>query len=218
MEDYLYVTELDLDNEPGFQVDGFGRNWRYGAGVVETDSDNSKKDMYAEFSLKFGGLGYDGSGGNSEAGGIGTSPSGYWRDDSIHLGFFTYRSYVGLNADRYDRIGGDVRVNYKDFSVAGGYITGDNHETNVEKDIWFAEGYYFVLPWVVPYLRYENLTVNHLNNRDQARFIVGSAMLVRANIRVNVEARIYTTNEPAQAAGGNKKDDDQIAFVLDWAF
>ena len=220
MEDYLYVTELDLDNEPGFQVDGFGRNWRYGVGIVDSDSDNSKKDMYAEFSLKFGGLGYDGSGGNLESGGIGTTPSGYWRDDSIHFGFFTYRSYVGITSARYDRIGGDVRVNYKDFSVAGGYITGENHESGVSKDIWFTEGYYFVFPWMVPYARYESMNVRHPapGQGNQARLILGSAMLLRANVRVNIEGRIYTTNKPAEINGGNKKDDDQIAFVLDWAF
>jgi len=47
---------------------------------------------------------------------------------------------------------------------------------------------------------------------------VGSTMLLRANIRVNLEGRIYTTNEVTEAAGGEKKDDDQMAFRLDWAF
>ncbi|MFZ0451626.1 MAG: hypothetical protein WAL98_20505 [Desulfatiglandaceae bacterium] len=217
-EDYLYVDAMGLDNEPGLQADGYGRRWRYGVGVVEGNSDNSQKDFYGAFSLKFGGLGYDGSGGKSEAGGVGTSPSGYWRDDSVQVGFFTYRSYIDENAYRFDRIGGDVRVNYKDLSMAGGYITGDNHETHEQTDVWFAEAQYFVFPWMVPYLRYENLTVKHEADGDVARFIVGSAMLVRANIKVNLEGRFYTTNEPAKAAGGKVRDDNQIALVLDWAF
>jgi len=218
IEDYLYVTELDFDNEPGFQVDGYGRHWRYGVGVVETDTDNSDKDFYGTVAWKFGGLGYDGSGGKSEAGGVGTTPSGYWRDDSVLFGGFIYRSRVGINADPYDRIGGDARINYKDVSLAAGYIHGSNDQTKENKNIWFGETYYFVFPWMVPYLRYENLSVTNVGNKDQARFIVGSAMLLRANIRANVEARIYTKNEPREAAGGEKKDDDQIAFRLDWAF
>ncbi|MFZ0484427.1 MAG: hypothetical protein WAL93_13650 [Desulfobacterales bacterium] len=218
IEDYLYVTELGLDNEPGFQANGFGRHWRYGVGVVEADRDNSEKDTYASFALKFGGLGYDGSGGKSEAGGVGTTPSGYWRDDSVLFGFFAYRGYLGVNADTFDRIGGDVRLNYKNISLAGGYINGNNDQTDEEKDIWFAETEYFVYPWMVPYLRYENLSVKNVDNKDQARFIVGSTMLLRANIRVNLEGRIYTTKEVAEAAGGEKKDDDQMAFRLDWAF
>jgi hypothetical protein len=217
MEDYLYVTELNLDNEPGFQVNGFGQHWRYAAGVVEGDRDNNEKDFYGSFSLKFGGLGYDGSGGKYEAGGMGTTPSGYWRDDSVLLGFFAYRSYIGENGDTFDRIGGDARINYKDLSLAGGYIKGNNDETNEDKDIWFAEAEYFVFPWMVPYLRYENLTVKNVDNADQARFIVGTAMLLRANIRVNLEGRFYTINE-STAADGQTKDDDQVAFRLDWAF
>jgi hypothetical protein len=218
IQDYLYVTELDFDNEPGFQADGYGRHWRYGVGIVETDRDNSDKDYYASFALKFGGLGYDGSGGMSEAGGIGTTPSGYWRDDSIHFGVFAYRSHIGVNADLYDRIGGDARINYKNLSLAGGYIHGSNDQTEENKDIWFGEAEYFVFPWMVPYLGYENLSVKNVDNRDLARFIVGSTMLLRANIRVVVEGMFYTKNEPTEAAGGEIKDDDQIAFQLDFAF
>jgi hypothetical protein len=218
IEDYLYVTELDLDNEPGFEVVGFGRHWRYVAGVVDSDRSNSEKDYYGAFSLKFGGLGYDGSGGTYEAGGLGTTPSGYWRDDSVHLGFFVYRSYIGDNADTFDRIGGDARINYMDLSLAGGYIKGDNDETNENKDIWFVEAQYFVFPWMVPYARYESLTLKNVDHGDQARLVVGSAMLIRANIRVNVEGEFYTINEPAEESGGRIKDDDMISFRLDWAF
>lgn len=220
LEDYMYVEQLDFDNEPGFQADGYGRHWRYGVGVVDGDPTNSQKDIYAAFSLKFGGLGYDGTGGPSRAGGVGTTPTGYWRDDSVHLGFFASRSYLDYNAYRFDRVGGDVRVNYQNFSVAAGYITGDNHETHEKKDIWFAEGYYFVFPWMIPYARYENMTVEHPvpQDGDLARFILGTAMLVRANVRVNLEGRIYTKNDAAKPVGGQVKDDDQIALVLDWAF
>jgi hypothetical protein len=217
-EDYLYSTELNLDNEPGFQLNGFGRHWRYGLGVVEGDRDNSDKDMYASFAWKFGGLGYDGSGGRSEAGGVSTTPSGYWRDDSVSLGFFAYRGYLGMNADTFDRIGGDFRLNYKDLSLAGGFIRGNNDQTKEHKRIWFGEAQYFLFPWVVPYLRYENLSVKNVANEDQARFILGSAMLIRANIRANVEGRFYLKNEPAQEVGDEEKDDDQVAFRLDWSF
>ena len=218
MEDYLYVTELGLDNEPGFQADGYGGHWRYGLGVVEGDGDNSKKDYYGAFSLKLFGLGYDGSGGRTEAGGVGTTPSGYWRDDSVHLGVFAYRSYLGAEANTFDRFGGDVRIDYADLSLTGGYIKGNNHQSGIIEEIWFAGGQYFVFPWLVPYLRFEGLREKNPADGDQARFIVGSALLVRANVRVNLEGRIYTENDPAEAAGGRVRDDDQIACGLDWAF
>ena len=57
-EGYLYASELDLDNQPGFQLNGFGRHWRYGIGLVEGDAENSEKDPYVALALKFGGLGF----------------------------------------------------------------------------------------------------------------------------------------------------------------
>jgi hypothetical protein len=102
--------------------------------------------------------------------------------------------------------------------VAGGYIHGSNDQTEENKNIWFGEAYYFVFPWMVPYLRYENLSVTNVDNMDQARFIVGSTMVIRANIRVNVEGEFYTKNELIEAAGGDAKDADQIAFRVDFAF
>ena len=67
-------------------------------------------------------MGFDGSGMKSEEGGLTTSPSGFWRDDSILFGLFGYRGFTGENADKSDRFGGDIRVNYKDLSLGGGYI------------------------------------------------------------------------------------------------
>ena len=77
--------------------------------------------------------------GNPRRAGSAPTPSGYWRDDSVLFGFFTYRGYLDENAYRFDRIGGDVRLNYKNLSLAGGYINGNNDQTHEQKDIWFAE-------------------------------------------------------------------------------
>ena len=81
--------------QPGFQVNGFGSRWRYYAGIVQANSDSSSKDYYGGLSFKIGGLGYDGSGLKSEEGGLTTSPSGFWRDDSILFGLFGYRGFTG---------------------------------------------------------------------------------------------------------------------------
>lgn len=218
VDDYLYVTALDLDNEPGFEAVGYDRNWRYVVGLVDADRDNSKKDYYAAFDVKLGGIGYDGSGGTYEAGGLGTSPSGYWRDDSVQIGAFAYRSHVGVNADNFDRIGADVLVNYKNISLAGGYVYGRNYMTNERMNIEFAETQYFVYPWMVPYLRFENLSMKESSTGDQARFVFGSTMLLRANIRFNVEAELYTTNDPAYADTGSSNADNVITCRMDWAF
>jgi len=218
IEDYLYVTKLGLDSHPGFEINGFGRQWRYALGLVETDSSNSQKDPYAAFAFKFGGLGFDGMGGKSEAGGLSVAPSGYWRDDSVILGLFAFRTYVGANADTFDRIGGDIRLNHNDFSLSGGFIRGVDNSVNQTQNIWFAEAEYFLFPWMVLNCRYEDLFVQDADMQDQTRFVFGTSMLIRANIRANLECRLYTKNEPIKLAGGDIQDDDQIALRLDFAF
>ena len=249
IDGYLYQDALNLSPQPGFQVNGFGSRWRYYAGIVQANTDTSNKDYYGGLAFKIGGMGFDGSGMKSEEGGLTTSPSGFWRDDSILLGLFGYRGYTGINADRADRFGGDIRVNFKDLSLGGGYIrqTADVTETtatdttatdaakkfsmfakstlldettttSTTKNLWFVEGHYFVFPWLIPYARYEVLTVDDTNDQDQSRILVGLSFLLRANIRLNVEGRFFTVNKPREAAGGQTHDDDRVAFLLDYSF
>ncbi|GAB4364831.1 MAG: hypothetical protein Kow00128_06850 [Deltaproteobacteria bacterium] len=221
VEDYLYTTELMLhghgNSSVGVEANGFGKHWRYNAGVQNGDGATSKKNYYAVASLKFGGLGYDGSGGTSVEGGLSTTPSGYWRDDAILIGGFYYKSYAGPTDLSFDRIGADARLNYKDLSLALGFVTGDNDATNEKKDIWFAEAEYFVLPWLQPYLRYENLS-SDVADGDKGRLVVGAACLARANVKFNVEGRFYTKNDPIKAVTGDKNDEDRVVVRLDFAF
>jgi len=221
VQHYLYADELGLrahgGHIVGVEANGFGKQWRYNVGVLNGDGATSKKNYYAAASLKFGGLGYDGSGGTTEEGGLSTTPSGYWRDDAILVGGFYYKSYAGPTDLSFDRIGADARWNHKDLSVALGFVTGDNDATNEEKDIWFAEAEYFVLPWLQPYLRYEDLS-SDLPDGDKGRLVVGAACLARANVKFNIEGRFYTKNDPIKAATGDKDDEDRVVVRLDYAF
>jgi hypothetical protein len=218
IDGYLYQDELSLQPQPGFQVNGFGSRWRYYAGLVQANSDSSSKDYYGGLAFKIGGLGFDGSGLKSEEGGLSTSPAGFWRDDSFLFGLFGYRGFTGENADKSDRFGGDFRLNYKDLSLGGGYIREKADVTDTTKNIWFVEGTYFVFPWLIPYARYEVLTADNAGDQDKARIIGGTAVLLRANIRLNVEYRYFTKNQPREAAGGGTHDDDRLAFLLDFSF
>lgn len=227
-EGYLYADALRLhahgSNNMGVELNGFDRSWRYNVGILQGDGETSKKDFYGALAIKIGGLGFDGSGGTTDEGGLDATPAGYWRDDSILFGVFGYRSYVGHDDEKADRYGADVRVNYKDLSAAAGYIKGDGipaghggHAAALDKDIFFAEAEYFVYPWLQPYVRYEDLSVD-AHEADSARFIIGTVLLARANVKFNVEGRFYSKNEPVVAAGGDKSDNNLIALRLDYAF
>ncbi len=245
-ENYLYADELQLhahgSGAMGIELNGFDKWWRYNAGIMQGDSATDKKNFYGALSFKIGGLGYDGSGGTSEEGGLETTPSGYWRDDSVLFGIFGMRSYIGDEDEEFDRIGADIRVNYNDLSLASGYIRGIDvqeavhgggggheeeeemeemegmEEGDIDMDIWFAELEYFLYPWVQPYVRYEYLSVDGSDDSDKARFIIGTVILARANVKFNLEGRFYAKNEPIVAAGGDKSDDNRIAVRLDYAF
>ncbi len=230
VQDYLYTDALNLhahgNDAVGVEINGFGKSWRYNLGVLNGDGATSRKDYYGALSFKIGGLGYDGSGGFTEEGALTSDPAGYWRDDSVLFGLFAYRSNVGAGNIESDRFGADVRVNYKDLSFAVGYIDGDDiaghgHGGSVEladKEVFFAEAEYFILPWIQSYVRYENLDVDAQDPGDQARVVLGSVLLARANVKFNVEGTFYTDNDPREAAGGDKNDDDRLVLRLDYAF
>lgn len=216
---YLYRDKVTAGlHGPGLEVNGFGKVWRYAAGWVKPQDDFLDGSPYVQASLKFGGLGYDGSGGTTEEGGLKTTPSGYWRDDSILFGGF----YLPGD-DNINRYGIDARLNYQDLSLAAGYAKEDNDTgSSLDQKVWFAELEYFVFPWMQAYVRYsvfdDDDDVN--DDKDQARFIVGTALLARANVKVNVEGRIYTENDVYDNPSTKKdKDIDDRVFVrLDFAF
>src|SRR5208337_564853 len=97
-------------------------------GITKSDFNNSDRDFHGQLNFKIGGLGFDGSGGQTQEGGLNVSPAGYWRDDSVMFGGFWYRSYdtnTSTNAtNAFDRFGGDIRWTCGDFSLAGGFARG----------------------------------------------------------------------------------------------
>jgi hypothetical protein len=229
VQNYLYAEELEIDAagsaSVGAELNGFGKNWRYNAGVMNGDNESNKKNYYAAASLKFGGLGYDGSGGTTTEGGLNTTPAGYWRDDSVRIGGFYYVTHAGPDGVKWDRVGADARVSYKDLQVGVGYITGKNDDLTAtseaeKKNVWFAEAEYFVFPWMQPYVRYEQVTSNihDTEHGDKSRFIVGTALLARANVKFNLEGKMFTKNEPAETGTGSKHREDQVVLRLDYAF
>lgn len=237
-EDYLYQTALNIDSHPGVELNGFGKIWRYNLGVVDAGgTSENKKDYYAALSFKFFGLGYDGSGSGADSGSgsagqgqgvLASSSTGYWRDDSIHVGTFAYRTYEGDDAKKYDRVGGDIRVNYADASLVGGYAWGKNRELSFDdhspiQHIWFGEADYFFLPWVIGYCRFESLSVHHTDNTDESysdrnRVIPGVVFLIRANIKATIESEIYTKDKFATENGNDKDFYDSLSCNINWAF
>ena len=99
-----------------------------------------------------------------------------------------------------------MQAKYKDLTLGAGYMWGRNDNPygdlsskSVDSGAWLAEAYYFVYPWLIPYVRYEGLDLDLPSDvagldddQDRARLIVGGKAMIRANIALNVEFMTYT--------------------------
>ena len=171
---------FNIHAQPGIELNGFGRSWRYALGLVngnaENPSDNNnEKDVYVQLAYKVKGLGFDGSG-SEEQEGLGGS-SDPWRDDSLTLSFFGYHgtsavaierdadSFDSLEADRFWRAGPGLLWRTGNWQCGGGIIWGRNENPfgalsggAVNSQSWFLETSCFVKPWLVAHGRFEDLT------------------------------------------------------------
>ena len=238
-------NDFMMHPQVGLMLYGFGSRWWGAVGFVNgqggIDDVNSEKDVFVQLNFKIGGLGFDASapaGADEESDEIPTTPSGHWVDNSLRFGFFGYYGLADVvdplgfaKGDSFWRLGADMRWKIGDVSLAGGVVTGDNDrpyatvlEDNVAATTWFAEGEWFVYPWLIATVRYESLSVNSpdgifSNDFDRARFVPGFTIVYRANIRIVIEGLFYATNKPrTDTLGGELADDNVVGVRLDVAF
>lgn len=211
---YLFHERITKGlGDPGVEANGFGKNWRYAAGWVKPQDGFADGSYYLQAALKFGGLGFDGTGGTTEEGLLETTPAGYWRDDAIFFGGFVFKGDDNIN-----RYGVDARWNFKDLVLAVGYVKEDNDiAPNSDENVVFVEAEYFFFPWMQSYARYERLDADPVNS-DLARLVIGAALLARANVKVNLEGMFFTDNEPREILGLDKDVDNRVFLRLDYAF
>jgi hypothetical protein len=186
------------------------------------NDNNSSKDIYLQLAHKMGGIGFDGSGmGDDDNLGAASDP---WRDDSVTLSLFGYygnaqvntsEDFVSKEVDRFWRVGPGVLWRTGDLQLGGGYIFGKNENPfgavsngSVDSKSWFVEANYFAKPWLIPYVRYETTKFSNLpaevttadeasfpNGIDQSRIVVGTKMLIRANVTLGLEGIFYAKDD-----------------------
>jgi hypothetical protein len=232
--------------QPGIEINGFGSRWRYAVGVVNgndgnIEDNNSQKDLYVQLALKFKGLGFDGSSSKRKEEGS-TSGKGGWQDDSIIASLIGYRGTALVNPtgdeadkrnDDFWRLGLGIQGKYRDFKIGTGYIWGSNDNPygtlsseSVDSRSWFAEGEYFIYPWVISSIRYEALSLDLpavpglQKDQDRARIVTSFTFLVRANVKFVVEGRFATRDDRFTKAipKGSKHTDDAVDLSVDFAF
>ncbi|NQV33831.1 MAG: hypothetical protein HQ515_14145 [Phycisphaeraceae bacterium] len=217
--------------QPGVELNGFNRSWRYAVGIVNGNAqnfndNNNEKDVFFQIAHKIGGLGFDGSG-TGEQGTLGGA-SNPWQDDSLTLSFFGYSGtspvtvtaendaadedddYSSTQADRFWRAGPGALWRTGDLQLGCGYVWGRNKNPfgvvstgSVASRSWFVEANYFAQPWIMPYARYEVLTLDlpsavtstdeasWAQGANQKRIVTGTKMLLRANVSLGIEGILY---------------------------
>lgn len=225
---------------PGIELNGFGANWRYALGLVNGNGDdvsdnNSDKDGYLQLAFKIGGQSFDGSE-IGEKGKLETAES--WRDDSLTLSLFGYYGTSPIEVetegghleseDDFWRLGPGFLFKIKDLELDGGYMFGENDVPfgalsgqSVDSEAWFVEASVFAYPWLVPLLRYESLSLDLPSgvegldaSQDRSRIVVGAKALLRANVSLTAEGRIYTNDERFD----EDDNDDELVLSLTAAF
>lgn len=180
----------------GVELSGIVKHrFRWGVGLVNGsgpgEETNSAKDGYFRAAYKYGGMGFDGSGGGADESGRN------WVDNSFTLGGF---AYLGSNSNegtagpgdlKRDRYGVDVNVWIANSNLFGGWIRGTDEVMEgvalVDKkyNLGFVELNQIVYPWLIGLARYERAEPEGGETINQV--VGGFTVLYRANIKFVVE-------------------------------
>lgn len=233
----------------GIEINGVGKRWMYAGGWVssqvknpvnefpETDfymvgiGEKSPQDFFLQCAYKIGGLPLDGSASKGQSP-LASDPK-FWRDDHLMFSLFGYHGTADIRVenaagqssnsdDGFWRLGAGIQAKYKDLTIGGGYMLGNNDNPygtlsskSVDSVAWLAEAYYFVYPWLIPYVRYEGLNLDLPSgvaglddDQDRGRIIVGGKAVIRANIALNIEGTFYTNGAKVE------EGIDNTLFVL----
>ena len=199
-----------------------------GSGAGDLTRRTAPTDFWRDDSLLFSLFGYSGRGRITTL---------LWDvDPGISINPHTVGAHTfHIEYDDFWRLGAGFTGNYKDFSLNLGYMLGRNKnpygyldtmygggqgDAAVDSTTWFAETYYFVYPWLIPFLRYESLKLEGLpdylileGERDRDILKLGCRAQIRANISLRIEGSTYLKDQ-----GYDYGLDHTIFFILNASF
>ena len=205
-------TEKDVYFQLAHKIGGIGFD---GSGMSDNDDLGAGSDPWVDDSVTLSLFGY-----------YGTATI---EIDSAQETLATDDDYSSKEPDRFWRIGPGILWRTGDLQLGGGYIWGKNENMfgaaaagrqAVDSQSWFVEANYFAKPWLIPYVRYETTKFSNLpkevttddeasfaNGIDQSRIVVGTKMLLRANVTLGLEGLFYTKDDRRTT------NDDKSQFI-----
>jgi hypothetical protein len=191
----------------GMEIDGIiGHHFKYSVGASNGSNgfrdDNNTKDIFGRISYKIGGIGIDGYSKVLEEGGE-LPQTDNWTDNSFTLGLSAYDGVETIN-DEVDndvkRLALDARLMLGSLDLFGIYIDEEDSDPFGQNELWesstwFVQADYVFLPWMIGYLRYEDLEkgidIRDSEPEDLQRWVPGLTLAIRANVRIAFEAQLY---------------------------
>jgi len=201
------------DTQAGIELNTLiGRRVMLGVGLVNGsgnsrfDADNGK-DVYAKAKFKI--LGRD-------LYGTTAAPAGY----SVLLEGFGYWGSLRVDetTDRFRYVGGAARLLVHELDLSVGLVRGhhDNPwftspQAGTDGLSWYARADYMFYPWLMGRVLYEHLEwdepagggvgAGYAGSLDQERVVFGPVASLRANLRILLEAELYTRHRAAEING-----------------
>jgi len=180
--------------QPGLELNGIIQSrFEYAVGIVNgngsTADNNSEKDLFYRVAYKFGGMGFDGRGGESPEALV---MKDNWRDDSVTVGTFGYFGYPSDEDgpdENYQRFGVDLRVQYDRLDIGAAVVFGDDEVDggdDIESSSFFVDVQYLFYPWLLGNVRYGAKEFDSAQE-DVEVLVANVTILQRANLRWNVE-------------------------------
>lgn len=226
--------------QPAVEFNGLlGGRLYYGLGLAQgvgdrTTDDNNRKDLFYKIRYKLGGLRLDGR--YDPGGGPVLGRGGQLLDRSLtveHFGYFGGQPVAGDQQDNHRSFGVSARLLYGPADVGVGYVWGSHDNPwgataagKTSHSDFFAKAEYLFFPWLIGSLKFDSFSVDvpasvrqggfTEGRHDQTRILPGVIALVRQNVRVVLEAEIFTEHQASSEL--NQQSPQALWFRLDVAF
>jgi hypothetical protein len=228
------------NSQPTLEMNGLGiGRLYYGVGVGQGGGrlggdNNNRKDLYYKLRYKFGGLSLAGRYRSGD--GPATGSGGQLLDRALileHFGYFGAEPVEGGVQDNHRSFGVSARTLLGAADAGVGYVWRVNENPwgtlqsgSLSTSSFFARAEYLAFPWLIGSLKFDTFDVRvpeearqsgfAKGDLDQTRILPGLIMLIRQNVRVVMEAELFTDHARSSESGQAKPH--SLWFRLDVAF
>lgn len=170
-------------------------------GFKPLDDLRTRRDVFGRLNLKLGGERLDY---RDQRPGFGEAPT-------VSLGAAAYYGASVTEVPRQEplhsdilRVAADLRLRVRGLDLIGYAVLGQDDDSDglarrLRHISWYASADYAVLPWLLPYARFEEARFDDPQRAPRRRLVLGSALFIFTNLRLRLEGLVaFGDPEPHQ--------------------